>query len=318
MFARGFGWDGEVPGAMAYLACSYRIRLTDPFKDPLPYAKCRIADAPDTVYTCDEYGIAEIPIEDHSLATLSLEWESADAESGDPGDRFPWSNTFDVGVRSADDEACVKRLTHLGYTGATLADQVMAYQTHFGLEPTGEINDIRDALMDWHEGGTYPGQPEADDSGAPASPGKGDPVGYSIRLTDPHGNPIPNTAWSGEGADGATRNGTADGEGWAEFTVPDTLEWIDLAWEDPNGKQGESYRNKIHLRIGDGDAGVPLMLANLGYLGSTREEQIADFRNDFGYPPNVQDEKVLSDMTAWHDGGDMPPDGHAASNQGQA
>jgi hypothetical protein len=319
-FARGFGWDDEVveegadaTGAKAYLACNYRIRLTDTRKNPLPFAKCRIEGAPDKLFACDEHGIAEIPIEDRSLESLTLEWEAAEA---DPAGKFPWKNRFDVGIRSAEDEACRKRLTHLGYAGDTLADQVLAYQTHFGMEATGAIGDIRDELMDWHEGGTYPGMPEGD-SFEPGSGETAGPVDYSIRLTDTQGKPIAHASWFGTGADGATRNGMADAEAWAELSVPGAMEWIDLSWEDPSG-QGGKFRNRIYLRYPQGDAGVPRMLANLGYLAPTREAQIDDFRHDFGYPPDVGDDMILMDMAAWHDGGDMPPDENAAAKPGKA
>ncbi len=308
-FARGYGWeDGEAvegaTGAMAYLACNYRIRLTDARKDPLPFAKCRIEGAPDKVFTCDEHGIAEIPIEDRSLASLNLEWEAADAN---PAGNYPWKNRFDVAVRSAEDEDCRRRLTHLGYAGDTLSDQVMAYQTHFGLDPTGKIDDIRGDLMDWHEGGTYPGMPEGDSYDPSDAVSETGTVEFSIRLTDHQGKPVPHASWFGTGGDGATRNGMADAEAWAELTLPAALEWIDLSWEDPAG-QGGTFRNKIHLRIAAGDAGVPQMLANLGYLGGTPQEQISDFRHDFGYSPDTGDDMVLMDMAAWHDGGDMPTD----------
>jgi hypothetical protein len=315
-FTRGFGWDenedGEATGAKAYLACNYRIRLTDSRKDPLPFAKCRIEGAPDKVFTCDEHGIVEIPIEDRGLESLMLEWESAQA---DPSGTFPWKNRFDVSIRSAEDEACRKRLTHLGYPGDTLPDQVTAYQTHFGMEPTGKIDDIREELMDWHEGGTYPDMPDAPEGDdfvpGEAAPG---PADYSIRLTDSNGKPIANASWFGKDSTGTDRNGGADGEGRAE--LQSAGEWIDLTWEDP-AKPGVKYRNTVRLRIAAGDSGVPQMLANLGYPGATRAEQIADFRSAFGYSKDVTDEMVLMDLAAWHNGGEMPQDESAGAQAGK-
>jgi hypothetical protein len=156
-YIRGFDWEGEdKAAAMVYLTPKLRIRLTDPDRRPLSGGKCRVAGNPDEVFDCDANGIAEIPLYDRSRKTIGLEWEEADSASLPPAERFPWCGIFDVEIRSAQDEDCAKRLAHLGFDGATLAEQVREYQKHFGLQVSGKIADIRDALMHWHDGGERP------------------------------------------------------------------------------------------------------------------------------------------------------------------
>lgn len=169
-FIRAYDWEGEEkPAATVFLTPKLRIRLTDPFKVPVANGKCRLADDPGTVYTCDENGIAEIPLQDRNQKTVELEWESADMGGRDEPERFPWNNFFEVDIRSAEDADCTKRLMHLGFLGDTLADQVSQYQGEFGLADSGKLADIRDQLVAWHDGGGPPGLLAALDVGEGAA-----------------------------------------------------------------------------------------------------------------------------------------------------
>lgn len=165
-FIRAYDWEGEEkPAATVFLTPRLRIRLTDPHKHPVANGKCRLADDPGTEYACDEHGIAEIPLPDRSAETVELEWESADMEGRDASERFPWNNRFEVDIRSAEDADCAKRLTHLGFLGDSLADQVTRYQEEYGLAGSGRLSDIRDQLVAWHDGGGPPGAIAAGASG---------------------------------------------------------------------------------------------------------------------------------------------------------
>ena len=158
-FTRGYDWDGdEKPAAMVFLKSTLRIRLTDPGKNPLPHAKCRVVSDPETIYECDDDGVVEMPVRDGTQSSLDLEWGPGET-TGEAGD-FCWQGTFRLDVASADDEACRARLAHLGFDGSTLQTQVSAYQSHFGTEATGDISDIREQLIDWHDGGDRPAREE--------------------------------------------------------------------------------------------------------------------------------------------------------------
>jgi len=157
-FRPEYDWEGEdKPAAMVFLTNKLRIRLTDPRKRPIPNGKCRVATDQATIYACDADGIVEIPLRDRGQTSLDLEWGSDDTATPDGGNPFPWSNTFSFPIRSAEDDVCAKRLYHLGFLGDALPDQVRAYQNYFGLPATGLLGDIRDKLVDWHDGGEMPG-----------------------------------------------------------------------------------------------------------------------------------------------------------------
>jgi hypothetical protein len=158
---RRYDWDGDGDvddkDAVVYLAQHVLIRLTDTNKDPVPKAKCRIIGDEATVYECDEDGVAHIPVSDWSIKGLDLEWERHGAETNDPSNRYYWKNSFDLNVCDRNDDACRNRLTNLGFTGGTLAEQVNAYQKYFGRSTPSHIDKIRTEMADWHDGGTYPG-----------------------------------------------------------------------------------------------------------------------------------------------------------------
>jgi hypothetical protein len=150
-YTQQFDWSEEDSDATVYLTRSIRIRLTDTDKKPLPNAKCRCADAPETIYTADRDGIVCIPIP--NTTSVDLEWEAEDAEQAVGGNRFCWRCTFNCTISSVDDPMCSTRLDHLGFEGETLADQVVAFQSFYNRPVTGDINDIRNELVEWHDGG---------------------------------------------------------------------------------------------------------------------------------------------------------------------
>ncbi|HMA65315.1 MAG TPA: hypothetical protein VKO63_08955, partial [Chitinispirillaceae bacterium] len=143
--------------AMVYLSRSLLIRLTDQNKNPLPLAKCRIIGDADTIIECDENGVAHLPVPSGNPKGIDLEWEPQDAARNDAANRFYFKGSFDLNVTSKNDEQCTTRLTNLGFIGDTLAEQVNAYQSCFGRVPTGTLNDIRNEMVEWHDGGNYPG-----------------------------------------------------------------------------------------------------------------------------------------------------------------
>jgi hypothetical protein len=155
MYIRRYDWHVDDREATVYLSRSFRVRITDTAMNPIPFAKCRIADNPEVVFECDENGIARIPADQVGPTGVVLEWGPADAD--DEEKRFCWSRSIQGGIQSTDDDDCRTRLDHLGFHGEELSDQVAAYQTQFQQEVTGNLADIREDLAGWHDGGTYPG-----------------------------------------------------------------------------------------------------------------------------------------------------------------
>ena len=157
-YTRIYDWSEDDTKATVYLSRRLRVRLTDLDKNPLPYAKCRFVDNKEMIFESDERGIVMIPLNDTNQRTVELEWEPAEAEGTDDENRFFWRNVFQTDIESIDDAQCVKRLANLGFSGGSLPKQVAAYQSYFGQEATGEINDIQSEVVQWHDGGDYPGQ----------------------------------------------------------------------------------------------------------------------------------------------------------------
>ena len=156
-FRRRYDWTGnEKNTAMVYLERSVRVRLTDRNKVPVANGRCRIVDHPETIYQLDEKGIANIPVTNSWQKELRLEWENKEAEVKLEEDRFCFRGTFYLDeVYDASDSACAVRLEHLGFYG-NLAEQVTAFQSFFAQTPTGHLPDIRNVLVDWHDGGSPP------------------------------------------------------------------------------------------------------------------------------------------------------------------
>ena len=156
-FRKRYDWTGdEKSGAMIYLERSVRIRLTDRNRIPVKNGKCRLADAPDTIYRLDSEGKVDIPVANNWQKELRLEWENETAESESEKDRFNFQGTFYLDkVYDASDLDCAVRLEHLGFYG-DLSEQVTAFQSFFAQKPTGQLPDIKDILVDWHDGGNPP------------------------------------------------------------------------------------------------------------------------------------------------------------------
>jgi hypothetical protein len=156
-YVRRFDWDEDDTEATIYLSTRLRVRLTDLDRNPLPHARCRVIGDEETIYEGDQDGVVKIPLAPN-CESVELEWEPQQAGESEDDDRFMWSHVCWVGIESMDDEMCAERLTHLGFDGASLEEQVEAYQRYFGEEPTGKVSDIRDELVEWHDAGTRPAQ----------------------------------------------------------------------------------------------------------------------------------------------------------------
>jgi hypothetical protein len=174
--------DGEGPSknaAMVFLASTLRIRLTDFGLNPVAGGRCRVSGQSDTVYDLDGDGIVDIPIQDRAQRWIDLEW-------GPPGaveKPFPWRNTFDLGIRTAEDGDCATRLTHLGFLGESLSHQVNAYQGFLGLEVTGNLIPHRSAIVLLHDDGKTLARGGSKAKGG-AAPAESDSSSKARRIAD--------------------------------------------------------------------------------------------------------------------------------------
>lgn len=222
-YRQNYDWDGDgdvdADDARVYLSRCLLIRLTDTNKKPLPFAKCRIVEDRETVYCCNDRGVVQVPIKRWNQEFVDIEWEMADAHLVEGAEGYPWRNTFYVNIKSQDEEDCKKRLTHLGFYGDTLAEQVMWYQSHFNRTQTGNLAEIRDELVKWHDGGDYPEQEMLQDSAASADSSDGEPEverisHISLLLYSNSGIcPVVNRNYSLQMLDGSIVTGKTDDEG---------------------------------------------------------------------------------------------------------
>ena len=308
-YSQWHDWDEDDKGAAVYLSQHLRIRLTDPDKNPLPYAQCRVAGDKETIITCDEFGIAKIPISDGNQKSIDLEWEPQYAEQTDPENRFYWLNTFQLAVSTINDEECATRLTHLGFCGDTLTEQVNTYQTFFAKDPTGDLKDIRDEMVEWHDGGNYPGQTGADPNQTVSNQVPIEHTKVTVLLCSPEGHPISQSKWNAT-VGGNELSGTTD-NGKIEIENPDKLPTIKLKWNNQNSCPDLFYEQELFLISDDSPACLNNRLQNLGYFGITLEDKLLSYRQDFNYSSDVDNLVLNNEIIDWHDGKSSMPNNKA-------
>jgi hypothetical protein len=144
--------------AMAYIGNRATIRLTDQQRVPLKEGSCTITnDASGKSYTIDSRGTVTVQLQDSSVKSIDLVW-TAPNKSNEPWSKF--GGTFFLDVRSKNDNDCIRRLTNLGFYGANETEQIQAFERYLGKTPTGNLASIRDALIEWHDGGLDPSKKE--------------------------------------------------------------------------------------------------------------------------------------------------------------
>ena len=133
----------ESPGELKTI----RIRLFDPFTVKVSEAPYQVtADGKVFKTKADPEGFLTF-----SLASIPkeclVEWGATEDESG-----FLYSMKIYLNLDGLSEEDEVERRLHnLGYFyGETLADNVRAFQTDFGLAPSGNPADVKTTLRDWH------------------------------------------------------------------------------------------------------------------------------------------------------------------------
>lgn len=125
----------------------FRIRLTNVDKQPMASGKCRLSTS-SAVRVADADGWVDVDVPAGTTA-VTVEWEPEEGlvftqevlilEEPDPSDA-----------------SCVARLRNLGFTGVDAADATRCYQRYFGRDVTGLLDDIREELIAWHDGGQRP------------------------------------------------------------------------------------------------------------------------------------------------------------------
>jgi hypothetical protein len=356
MYIRRYDWEENDIDATVYLSPYLRVRVTDPDKNPLPHAKCRLAGDEETVYDCDENGVAKIPLKDGNQDTLDIEWEpgdaasapvgggadnaAADAEGSGAGDasgetakrRFYWSSTFRTDIDSMDDEKCSQRLTHLGFCGESLEEQVKAYQNHYDQEPTGNLGDIRDELVKWHDGGTYPGQEstgtDGESGGAAQQAGSADPEQNAaggqkdagdnqeqaspddfieICLLDSDKKIITEANCKRvDGGDTETVYTTENADGKVKIPVQAGTKTIEIVWEPKDAANVENgpryfFRQTLYLPSQGEDENTSMsnMLKNLGFEEESLTDQKITYQQFFNKTVSDSIDSIYSGWKEW-------------------
>lgn len=132
----------------------FRIRVSDHERHLIPDAPVRLVHRERTWETrADQHGAVVIrALKQPGL--VRLEWTRPEWE--DKGG-YPFIRMIHADV-SDDDEGDRRRLFNLGYSKADVHENVRDYQQDFGHDPaTGQLDDIRDELRQFHDGGARPG-----------------------------------------------------------------------------------------------------------------------------------------------------------------
>jgi len=133
------------------------LRLTDLEGEPLPNARCVLVSgalpeddtADPNALVADGEGLVRLKgLVGYS--SIEVEWRPPDADT--PTLRRTLLTNTSEDSQAADE----RRLNNLGYTEATLRENVFAFQSDFEREPTGRLEDIREELRAWHDDGIRP------------------------------------------------------------------------------------------------------------------------------------------------------------------
>jgi hypothetical protein len=136
----------------------FRVRLCDYGKHPLPRAPFHLVQGGASWDGLADEGAFVTVVVSKQPDKLRLEW-GRPGSSGDAARCFGREYWVDVGGNN--DEGDTKRLYNLGYVKASVSDNVEDYQRDFKHEVTGRLDDIRDELRKFHDGGPRPGAAES-------------------------------------------------------------------------------------------------------------------------------------------------------------
>lgn len=136
------------------------LRLTDIEGEPLPNARCVLVSgalpeddtADPNALVADGEGLVRLK----GLIgynSIEVEWRPGDADTP------TFRRTLHTETGDDSEAADQRRLTNLGYTEESLRANVIAFQSDFEREPTGQLQDIQEDLRAWHDDGVRPDLP---------------------------------------------------------------------------------------------------------------------------------------------------------------
>lgn len=138
----------------------FTVLLCDELARPMPHAQCRVLyqervlneDQPNA----DGDGWLRVTVT-HPVRVVTLEWAPADTPSGP---RYPYRKRYHVALNEEESDrlSIGRRLHNLGFSRRTmLEDNVKQFQRAFDYEEiTGDVEDIRDDLVMFHDEGGIP------------------------------------------------------------------------------------------------------------------------------------------------------------------
>lgn len=137
-----------VPPLLSAKRSLFELRVLDFDLDGVPDTECRVTMGDEEqVATSDADGVVKLR-RSNFHGTCDLRW------------RLPsGAETVREGVvveLDSGDEAVGQRLSNLGHDHDVLEDRVRAHQLEFGREPTGQLADVADEIIKWHDTGLKP------------------------------------------------------------------------------------------------------------------------------------------------------------------
>ena len=141
----------------------FRLRLLDDKRDPIPKAAFQIIQGPARVRgAADDDGFVTV-VARQQPSTLRVEWKPPPPAGGnnnnqarDDEPEFPFVLEIFIAPGDGEDGA-FQRLHNVGYSfEKTIRERVLAFQSDFGRNATGDFKDIEKELTDWHDGGKKP------------------------------------------------------------------------------------------------------------------------------------------------------------------
>ena len=155
---------------------SFRIRLLDPFSQPMPFAPYRVStlqaeggqEAQNGIVStnskADSQGWAVIRDVSQPVRAR-VEWRYPVEGEGQGTHSLPFCYSREIFLCIPDDpqqemEAARQRLHNLGYAaGKTLGDNIRKFQRAYGYEETGRLEDIKENLWIYHDSADPPPLP---------------------------------------------------------------------------------------------------------------------------------------------------------------
>ena len=133
---------------------AFAVLLHDELGERMPGALCRVGTGVGTLrrgtLRADSTGWLVVEVPHRPKASILILWAPAGARPGD--ERYPYYAQYHVLLDEDGDDPLRRRLANLGYAhGATVEDNVRAFERDYELPPTGTLTAISSHLVAYHD-----------------------------------------------------------------------------------------------------------------------------------------------------------------------